>query len=534
MYKKVFLSVVFFTALSAFSQKDEVLLTINKEPVMMSEFQSVYEKNLDLVKDKDAKNIDKNLELFINYKLKVKQAYDLKLDTVKSYQREYKSYKNQLIAPYLQDKKFQEKLVKQAYDRTKEEIKASHILIQFPKKNVQPDTVAMYNKLLNARDRIIKGEAFEKVAKEISQDPSVKINGGNLGYFSAFRMVYPFEDNAYKTKTGEVSKPFKTRFGYHIVKVTARRASKGEFEVAHILAADKSIAGKVKIDSAYQELQQGKTFSEVAKKYSADKGTSLQGGKLPKFSAGRMVKPFDDAVLSLKKEGDYSKPFKTKYGWHIVKLLKNYPVKSFKDLQPMLQKKVRESDRGRLSNKAVVNKLKNKYTITENKKALDIFKKLNKDELKNKELSDVLLTINERKIKQKKFFDYSKYKKGEAINQLFQKFKDQEIINYYKDNLEKTNPEFKRTLHEYKDGLLLFELLQQKIWNKTANDTLALQNYFNKHKTKYKKPFKEVKGMVMSDYQKDLEENWQKELRKNNVVKIRKRSLKKLKKHYNQ
>lgn len=532
MKKIITLFVVFF-ALSAVAQKDEVLFTVNNEPVMVSEFKSVYEKNLDLV-DGEEKDIDKNLDLFINYKLKVKQAYDLKLDTAKSYLREYKSYKNQLIAPYLQDKELQEKLVKQAYDRTKEEVRASHILIMYPPKGQPRDTVAMYNKLMDARKKIENGEPFEKLAREISDDKSVKVNGGDLGYFSAFRMVYPFEDNAYKTKIGKVSKPFTTRFGYHIVKVTDKRKSKGDFEVAHILAVDKSIVGKVKIDSAYQALQNGKLFEEVAKKYSQDRGTSNSGGKLPKFSTGSMVKQFENAVLGLKKEGDFSKPFKTKYGWHIVKLLKNYPVPPFEDLKPELTRKVRSGERGRLSHKAVLGKLKNQYKISEDRKIIRMIRK-NRSHITEQKYKKEVLTINERKIPTKEFLKYIKYRKNQSVKELFEGFKNQQIINYFKDNLENTNVEFKQTLQEYRDGLLLFELLQQKIWNKSVTDTVGVQNYYTKNTSKYNnKPYKEVKGLVMSDYQKYLEDNWIAELRKNNAVRVRKRALKKLKKQYNQ
>ncbi|TYP98712.1 peptidyl-prolyl cis-trans isomerase SurA [Tenacibaculum adriaticum] len=519
-----------FISVSNFAQEKDILFSLNGEPVSVSEFKRVYEKNLDLVDD-EAKNIDKNLELYINYKLKVQEAYTLRLDTSKTYQRELKMYKEQLIAPYLQDKNFQKKQIQEAYKRTKEEVRASHILILFPKKKDKLDTIEMLTKLEDARMRILNGEDFGKVAKEVSEDPSAKINGGDLGFFSAFKMVYPFEEAAYKTELGQVSKPFKTRFGYHILKVTAKRKSKGEFEVAHILATDKSIIGKVKIDSAYQQLEKGKSFEEVVKLFSDDKGTSNKGGRLAKFGTGSMVEPFENEVLQLQNEGDYSKPFRTRYGWHIVKLIKNYPVLPFDDVKEELIRKVKSSGRGTFSTDVVVNRLKKEYSIKENEEVLTNI-------LKGKDLFNDqvdLVTINEKKLAVKDFNAFSKYRKRTPIKQLYKEFLDQEILNYFKENLEKTSTDFKYTLQEYKDGLLLFDLMQQKIWNKSVTDTLGLKKYFETHKNNYKEAsLNTIKGEVTNDYQKDLDNNWIKELRKNNVVKIRKKVLKKFKKIYNQ
>ncbi|MGB1284495.1 MAG: peptidylprolyl isomerase, partial [Polaribacter sp.] len=291
MRKSILLVVLFSFTIAVFSQKkDKVLLTINNEKIKVSEFKRVYEKNLNVIDNEEAKKVKNNLELFINYKLKVKEAYDLELDTLKSYIREINTYKDQLSAPYLVDKELIDKMVEDAYFRTKNEIKAQHILVKTPKKASPKDTLTAYNKVLKARNKIVSGTPFETVAKEVSEDPSAKVNGGNLGYFSAFRMVYSFENAAYTTKVGEISMPFKTRFGYHIVKVNDMRASKGEIEAAHILVADTTQVGKTKIDKAYNKLQNNETFEVVAKQYSDDPRSKNEGGKLGKFGSGRMVK----------------------------------------------------------------------------------------------------------------------------------------------------------------------------------------------------------------------------------------------------
>lgn len=542
--KKLVLFAVLTVATGLIAQKkDKTLVTINDEKISVAEFRRIYEKNLDAIDNEEAKDIDKNLELFINYKLKVNEAYTIKLDTLTSYQKEIEKYRNQLSAPYLQDSAFINKLVKDAYYRTKNEVKAKHILIRTPRVPTPKDTLEAYNKIMQIRNRIINGEDFEKVAEEVSEDPSArddikrnrKGNKGNLGYFSAFKMVFPFEDAAYNTKKGDVSKPFRTRFGYHILKVDEFRPSKGEVEVAHILIKDLGKKGEEKINEVYTKLENDEQFGSLAQRYSDDIGTKSRDGKLRKFGSGAMVAPFDKVAFSLEKEGDYSKPFKTRYGWHIIKLIKKYPVQSFTELKRELENKIKSSTRAQLSQKAVIERLKSKYAILENEEGKNILKREDFRKIASDSLNGTLFTINNKVIKQIDFIEFSKNRRDKPAYELYNEFKDQEILNYYKENLEKTEPDFANTYKEYKDGLLLFELMQQKIWNKSATDTLGLQDYFNKNKANYKqKELKEIKGQVMNDYQAHLEKNWIAELRKKAIIEIDRRQLKKLKKKYNQ
>ena len=344
--KKTVLLLVASMSLSLFAQKkDKVLITIDGKATKVSEFKRVYEKNLDAIDSKEAKDLNNNLDLFINYKLKVKEAYALQLDTLPSYKREMQTYKNQLSAPYLQDTTFIDKMVKDAYFRTKNEIKAKHILVRFPKNALPTDISAAHKKIKAIRERIVKGEDFEKVAVETSEDPSAKGdeksgrkgNKGNLGYFTAFSMVYPFENAAYTTKVGEVSEPFKTQYGYHIVKVDDVRPSKGEVEAAHILIRDTTKVGENKINSIYTKLVNKESFEDLAKQYSEDPGSANAKGYLGKFDERRMVKPFAEAVFKIENVNDFTKPFKTQFGWHIAKLIKKHPVKSFDKLKKDLK-----------------------------------------------------------------------------------------------------------------------------------------------------------------------------------------------------
>ena len=542
--KKVLLLLLVLSCSSiVFSQKkSKVLLSIDGEKITISDFKRVYEKNLDAIENEEAKDVEKNLELYINYKLKVKEAYSIKLDTLPSYRKEIETYKNQLSAPYMQDTVFINELVKVAYFRTKNEVKAKHILIKTPKVATPKDTLLAYQKITEIRNSILNGEGFEKVANETSEDPSArddaksgrKGNNGNLGYFSAFRMVYSFEAAAYTTKVGEISEPFRTRFGYHILKVDTVRASRGEVEVAHILLNNNSEAkGEQLINDIYKKLQADEPFEVLAKKYSDDVSTKSKGGKLRKFGTGVMVKPFEEVAFNLQNEGEYSKPFKTRFGWHILQLTKKYPILPFVELEKELKAKVRSGDRAQLSKDAVINKLKKKYSISENKEAKKIFDRKDFLTISKDSMQAVILSINDKNIKQEAFFSFLKHKRNAPVFEVFNEFKNEEVLVYYKENLEKTVPEFAYILQEYRDGLLLFELMQQKIWEKSSKDTLGLKTFFNANLSKYQpKELNNIKGEVMNDYQNFLDENWIADLRRKSVIEVRKRQLKKLIKSY--
>jgi peptidyl-prolyl cis-trans isomerase SurA len=529
----VFIAVLNFTVSSFSQKKDRVLVTINGDKTKVSEFKRVYEKNLDAIDTEEAKNVENNLELFINYKLKVAQAYAIQLDTLASYQREMETYRNQLSAPYLQDPAFIDELINEAYFRTKNEVKASHILIKVPQNATPKDTLEAYTTIRSVRDRILKGESFITVAKETSEDPSAKRNGGNLGYFSAFRMVYPFEDAAYSTKKGALSEPFRTRFGYHILQVDDFRASRGEIEVAHILISDTTSVGKTKIDAIYSKLQNNEKFEALAKQYSNDPGSKDKGGKLNKFGSGRMVEAFDVAAFNLSEINSFSTPIKSPFGWHIIKLLKKYPVPDFEAMKQEIETRVKKSGRMQLSDKSMVNKLKSSYNIVDDAIGMKLLQRKNILSIPEDSLQNTLFQIEDKKILQIDFVNYTRNRRHISIPVLFKMFKDDQVLVYYKQNLIHTEPEYAHILKEYEDGLLLYELMQQKIWNISSKDSIGLQKYFDQHIDLYKsKELKEVKGEVLNDYQTFLEEKWMADLRMKSSIKVNKKELKKLVKFY--
>jgi len=498
-FTKIITIALTLLSIQSYSQKKQsVLFTVDKEPVTTTEFLEVFNKNRDIVDDENKKTIEEYLELYINYKLKLKQAYELQLDTVASYKKELKKYREQLILPYLKDDKVTESLVKEAYDRMKTEVNASHILVRLNPKATPADTLKAYNKIITARKQILKGDAFAEVAKAYSEDPSAKQNGGDLGYFSTFAMVYPFENAAYKNNIGDVSMPFKTSFGYHIVRVNDKRASQGEVEVAHIMIKNSSTDttyAKKQIDDVYAKLKQGDKFDFLAKQYSDDKNSAVKGGKLAKFSANRMIKSFADVSFALENQNDVSKPFKTRYGWHIVKLIKKHPIKNYEDLKEDLTKKIEKSQRVGIVGKSIAGRLKEDYNIVVNKSSFDAYMK-NDTAVISKKANAPIFTINDKKIALKNLLEYNTSQKRKTLKRAYEDFLNQEVLNYYKNNLEYTDTAFASTIKEYKDGLLLFDLLQDKIWTKAEKDTIALTEYFNKNRANYN--WKERANLVLA------------------------------------
>ncbi len=502
----VFLIVPYFLI----AQTKDVLFTIDDNPYYTDEFIRVYNKNLDLVKDDSQKDLDKYLELFLGYKLKVQKANKVGLQYGTNYQNELKSYRNQLSKNYVNDSKVTNELVKEAYDRLQQEIRASHILVLLDEGATPEDTLKAYNKILDIKRRLDAGEDFVTVAKQTSEDPSVKDNNGDLGYFSAFRMVYPFENATYKTNVGKVSKPFRTRFGYHIVKVVDKRINRGEVTVAHIMIlknTDEAQNAKAKstIEDIYQKIQQGESFETLAQQFSEDKSSAPKGGVLQRFGSGQLSsEEFENVAFELKDKNQISKPFESQFGWHIVKLIEKHPVRTYDEMKSELEEKIRKDERSLLITNSLAKKLRNKYSILKDVKLLVKIKAVVTDEFyaqtwaandKTKEIKGIVLTINkDKKINANQFVDFiiGKQKSNiktkpisRLVDELFEKFIDEQLIAYYNENLENEFPDFKNIMEEYRDGLLLFDLMEKEIWNRAKNDTLGLSEYFKNNISNY-------------------------------------------------
>ena len=509
--KQVFFGFLLTFSFFAIAQKTtkEILFTVDDKPYYTDEFTRVYNKNLDLVKDESQKDLNQYLELFVGYKLKVTKANKLNLQDNPQYQTELKSYRTQLSKNYTTDSKVTKELVNEGYERSKKEINASHILILADENASPQDTLIAYNKIEAIRKRVLDGEDFDKLAQELSEDPSAKENKGNLGYFSSFRMVYAFESAAYKTQVGKISNPIRTKFGYHLIKVNDIRNNRGEISVAHIMVVnpkegeDKEVA-KTKIEDIYKKLQQGENFEELAKQFSDDKSSASKGGVLNRFGSGQLSSnEFEDGAFSLTKENPVSKPFQSQFGWHIVKLIDKFPIKTLEESKVELENKVSKDDRSRLITNSLTTKLRKKYAIKkDNKVYSNAVKTVTNDfyegkwelptDLKNTNFK--LFSIEKKNITGTDFLNYIKaqQKSGETtkpieklVDKLYTKYVDEQLNQYYLDNLENDFPEFASVMEEYRDGLLLFDLMEKEIWQRSKTDTLGLKTFYETQKSKH-------------------------------------------------
>jgi peptidyl-prolyl cis-trans isomerase SurA len=511
--KSLFLALFIAVNFVAVAQKTtkDVLFTINEKPYYTDEFKRVYNKNIDLVKDESQKDLNQYLDLFVGYKLKVNKANDLGLNKVDKYANELKGYRTQLAKNYFTDSKVTQALVNEGYERMKKEVRASHILFTCDENAAPTDTLIAYNKAKEVRERTVNGEDFGKLAQEFSQDPSAKDNKGDLGYFSAFRMVYPFENAAFKTPKGQISQPIRSRFGYHIIKVVDNRDNRGEISVEHIMVmkpANDSIKSVEKAEKTirdiYKKFQQGENFEELAKLYSEDKASAPKGGLMNRFGSGQLSSnEFEDTAFGLTKENPVSAPIKSAYGWHIVKLIEKFPVKSLADLKTELEEKISKDERSRLVTASLNEKLRKKYTV---KKDIKLYEKVQKTvndtfydskwevPSNSKDYTGNLVSVQEANNSGETFLNYIKdqQKSGiklkpvnKLVDKLYKSFEDEKINNYYNDNLEKEFPEFSYVMDEYRDGLLLFDLMEKEIWEKSKTDTIGLKKYFDLNKSKY-------------------------------------------------
>jgi len=522
--KKCLIKFLFTLALSigmlgAFAQdSDPAILTVAGQKISKSEFLNVYQKNNVNGEVLDRKSLDEYMELYINFRLKVKEAEALGLDTTRAFIDELAGYRKQLAQPYLIDEDMNKSLLKEAYNRKKEDIRASHILIKVDKNATPADTVAAYKKIMALRKSIMKGADFGKVAMESSDDLSardrtvenrtIKGNKGDLGYFTVFDMVYPFETGAYNLSKGDVSMPVRSDFGYHLIKITDRKPALGRVQVAHILmripanaTASDSAAVAAKAQDVYQRILNGEDFARMAEQNSDDKSTATKGGILPWFGANKMIPEFIKEISALKDINDITKPFSSSFGWHIVKLVDRKPIGSYEDNLSDLKQSLTRNDRAKKSEEALLNKIKKEYKYSEKLKSRDDFYKVVTDtifaggwDVKQAEnLNKTIFTLGRRNYSQQEFAQYlaknqrkrSKEDIKVFVNTMFDAFTNEKCLEYEDSQLESKYPEFRMLVKEYRDGILLFELTDQKIWSKAVKDTIGLEQFYKANAANY-------------------------------------------------
>ncbi len=490
--------ILVFFSLSVFSQTNETLLTIGDKKISSDEFLYIYKKNN--ADNINKESVDDYLNLFINFKLKVIEAENLKMDTSAAFKKELDGYRTQLAKPYLTENIKWKELTDEALKRNEKEVKLDIIFNKLEHDASPEDTLEAYNKLLKVRERILKGENFDSVAVATSDDRAVKKNKGHLSFLKPLRIPYNIQNFIFSAEQGELSMPIRTKFGYYLVRLAEIRPQQGFVKVAHIMisANDRlpdsvKILKKNKIDSIYARLEAGDKFEDLVH-FSDDRGSAKKGGELPEFTTGRMVPEFETAAFSLKNPGDYTKPVKTRFGWHIIKLISKRPPDDTEKERAKVKKAVENDEmRREIVKDFVIKELKKNYNYKEFKSPDIIIGLLDSSIFEGKWEMPVtkkpdyfLFSVNGKKYSDRDFAHFiekhQKRDKEADYKSLVKEYYDEfiyEILSQAEiENLEKTKPEFNYLLKEYHDGMLLFDLMKKEIWDKASEDTVGLKKFY--------------------------------------------------------
>ena len=484
---------------------DPIVMKVGNEQVPLSEFEAIFMKNHKKNEPVTKAELDEYSTLFVNFKLKVQAAKQAGIDTTGSFKNEFNGYKKQLGQPYLKDKEAEERLLNEAIERMKTDLRVSHIVVKAKSDCMSPaDTAELYKKAMDIRKRLQK-EDFAKVAAEVSEDNYSNKSGGDLGWFTGLMWAYPFETAAYNLKKGEISLPIRTSMGYHLVKVTDSRPARGEIKAAHIFVApasqneaDKAKA-EAKIKEAYNALKAGTPWTEVVTKFSEDKTSIANGGELPVFGIGKMVQEFEDHAFALKNEGDYSEPFSTKYGFHIVKLVSKNDKKDTP--REEVRKTLQKNARNRLVADAFTKKTKQELGFTENTALITKIKAL-ETASKNKTIrvtqidslpDETLFSLGTKAYNLADFKTYlsTRMPRGNELNycnlesKYLNPFIEQKVLEAAEANLENKFADYKSLLKEYREGIMIFDMMDKKVWSKSVEDTVGLKEFFNNNRNNY-------------------------------------------------
>ncbi len=489
----------------------QALFTYGPNSVTKDEFLRVYKKNsINKKPDMSEKELKSYLDLYSLFRMKVAEAEKQRLDTIPSIDKELTNYRKQLAKNYLTDDQITNKLIREAYDRMKENVRVAHILVSCPPGT---DTAAPRRKIDSIYNLIeTKGQTFEAMAMALSDDRGSKDKGGEIGYISSLQYVYPFENAAYSTPKGKISAPFKSQFGYHIVKVLDRRADRGEVKVAQILIQTQKSRGEEGIndarkraDSVMAMLKSGARFADLVMKYSDDKFTINDSGVMKPFTSGRMVQVFEDAAFGIKKVGEVAGPVQTEFGFHIIKLLGKISLKPYDTLYTQLKRKVENDARAQSAKDIYFEKVKAQNGFKEHADAYkEVYEKLmaipdtgadaksiKPDDYRN--MSKPVISMAGKNYTQSDFaaFLYNMTRgklngpRATTIRDAYSLFINNMLTDFQERKLVDENPEFRLLMNEYKDGIMLFELMDRNVWSKASKDSAGLKAFFETRKNKY-------------------------------------------------
>ncbi len=502
-----FLAITF----SLTAQEDPVLFSVGDTPVNVSEFEYIYSKTNGDNADFSKASLEEYLDLYTKFKLKVKRAKDMQLDTIPTLQQELAGYRRQLADSYLMDKEVMERLTKEVYERKKQDVDIAHILVSLPKNANEKQVAAALMKINKAKNAVEGGKSFAETALEYSEDKNVKKNYGRLGYVTALfpNGYYNLETAAYELPIGEVSDPVRTSAGFHLVKVFDRRPARGEVEIKHILR--RVSKGKVPkrfpknvIDSIYLELGKGADFDKIARVESQDKSSAGKGGYIGFFGINRYEKPFEDAAFGLLNDGDFSEPVETSAGWHILKRVSKKELQDYNIERARLQNAVKKDARYEEAREAMIARIQKEGNLrTNDANYAEFVNSLDstfltfkwKGEPNDKVLmqlgDDYTATVGDfaeylTRASRKRLSAARKDGTQRAVADLYKEFTEEKTLSYEEMQLEAKYPEFRNLMREYEEGILLFEATKMLVWDKASQDTTGLKAFFDKSdKKKY-------------------------------------------------
>ncbi|MDO4190508.1 MAG: peptidylprolyl isomerase [Bacteroidales bacterium] len=509
------LVLTFFLNVSA-QTNDPIAITVGDRQVTRSELQYFYQKN-NISSGSEKKNVEEYAKLYCDFLMKVEQARQLGLDTIKTFVQEYNGYRAQLAVPYLYDKTVEDSLYREAYERMKEDVEVQHMLVRLPKNYTSNDTLKYYQQAQKLCERAEK-EGFTKVAKEVMAEITPNAPDGYLGWFTGGMSVYPLENAIYNTEVGKISQPVRVGNAYYIVKVLNRQKAHGKIRCSHIfvrceetMSAEEQRKAKEKITKAQQALAEGKTFEQVAKEFSEDPRSASIGGDLSWFGVGLMVREFETAAFNLQKIGDVSEPVKSVLGWHIIKLVDRKGIDSFEEQKPNIKRLMEYDGRMMIMQQCLVEKLKKEYHyVFDANSWKGVVSALNGISIDNKNfdsrvknLHTTIASFATHSIKQTDFVAYLKQNASneQVLNEdnlkaYWNRFLSQEVLAYEDAHLEEKYPELRYLLKEYHDGILLFNISSKEVWDKATQDTAGLAQYFNTHKEQYTWNSPRFKGRI--------------------------------------
>lgn len=504
-YSKALIILFFcFFSVVSYGQDDPTLFEVGDARVGLSEFDYIYSKTNGKEATYSEESLRSYLDLYVKFKLKVQEAKRIQMDTIPKLQRELDTYRRQLADSYLMDKEVTEKLAQEAFDRMQKDVKAKHILVALAEDASEEKAKQAYSKAAKIKIDLNNGEPFGKAAVKHSDHKPSKLKGGDLGYMTAMlpKGFYDFETALYTQPLKKVSDPIRSKLGYHLLVVEDRRPARGKMDLSHILIRNKDSRNqaveKSKIDTAYARLQRGVPWKNVTAMLSEDKQSASKAGYIGTYGIGLLEPVFEDAAFALQADGNYSEPFKSSVGWHVVRRDSKKGGGLYQDLRDQILKSLNQTERQEIAKKSLIENVKTETNFKLNEANLDAFIQnqskafftykwkptgKNGDDVLFEMMGDYPQTVNDFEA----FIvraSRARMRMGQqadlatGVKEVFDLFVEEKALKFEEKNLLKKYSDFRNLMREYEEGILLFEVTDQEVWSKASKDTSGLRSFF--------------------------------------------------------